>query len=125
MKTLLLLILFLLQGCATVLDQSHFKDLEVKEGIQSPKPVLTFWLAKSDYQKINTLCHKTDGKSEGYKLACATFDVDFDICDKDSSVSFCKYRELGVDLCVMITHTQTTYNILGHEVRHCFHKHFH
>jgi hypothetical protein len=120
-KTLILVLCFCLQGCASMLDKSHFQDLTVKEGEQSPRPVVIWWLTVSDTQKLQEICKK----AEGYKLACATWDIDFSVCQKDNTLSFCKFKDERFDFCVMITHTQTTYNILGHEVRHCFHKHFH
>ena len=121
MKTLLLVLCTLLQGCATVLHQDQFQDLVVQKGEQSPKPVLIWWLSEDDTQRLQELCKG----AEGYKLACAKWDVDLSVCEKNNNLSFCRFKSLDVELCVIITPTKTSYKVLGHEVRHCFHKHFH
>ena len=86
-----------LSGCASMLqlDPEHFETFEVKQGVQSPHPVVIQWHAATSYEEIQELCKGYPG----LKFGCAV---------------------THKNVCLIVTHVKTAHKVNGHEMRHCF-----
>lgn len=100
MKAAALLAPLMLTGCASMLqlDISQFSTFEVKQGVQSPHPVVVQWHATDDLAEIQELCKE----APGLKVGCAI---------------------MRYNVCLIVTQTKTAHETLGHEARHCFEWH--
>ena len=109
MKYLLILVLVVLTGCATgptntvVLNFNEDQRFTTPAGVTARRIV---WVTLS-YEELQTKCLSITGTRPGaFKrfLGCAA---------------------IGGQSCTVYTATDTNHQLLGHEVRHCFHGNFH
>lgn len=94
MRLLYLVLVLLLPGCTVYPDMSQFRGFEVEPGVQAPYPVVVQWFAASSYTEIQELCHRA---GDGFKIGCT-------ICERN--------------VCLVVTHANSAYEVLGHEGRH-------
>ena len=123
MKTIFSLLLSLmLTGCATIhiADEKLFTGLEVDKGLQGKGAVAVYWITYDSVEELRTKC-----KQVSY-AACAHSNVTKQGCLKAHKDPMkCKDMLEGIEYCVIMTLKKTSYAILGHETRHCFHGKFH
>ena len=117
-----LLLCLLLTACGTIrpADPDLFTGLEVQPGVQGSGAVAVVWVTYDSYAELWEQC-----KQQGV-LGCAYDKSTKAGClraNKDPSK--CKDMLEGIEYCVIMTLTGTSYALLGHEVRHCFHGKFH
>lgn len=121
-KTLLLAIALLLSGCGTiyVADEKLFAGLEVDNGLQGKGAVAVYWITYDTveelHEKCNSVSHTACAHPGGTKASCL---------ENHKDPTKCKHMLEGIEYCVIMTLKQTSYAVLGHEARHCFHGHFH
>jgi len=109
-RYLILVLLIFLSGCASnissawVFENQHFYQAE------GSSKIILQWIRVSD-QQLQTVCRPKDKK--------LIFDKVFLGCAAVSPGT------VGVPVCVIYTSTNTTHQIFGHELRHCFQGRFH
>jgi hypothetical protein len=109
MRYLLVLIILALTGCATNPTNTVVLNFNEDQRFTTPAGVMgrrIVWVAMS-HEDLQKKCLALTGHRTGaFKmfLGCATYD----------QVS-----------CTVYTGTDTNHQLLGHEVRHCFHGNFH
>jgi hypothetical protein len=109
-RYLILVSLVFLAGCASnisnawVFENQHFYQAE------GSSKIILQWIRVSD-QQLQTVCRPKDKK--------IIFDKVFLGCAAVSPGT------AGVPACVIYTSTNTTHQIFGHELRHCFQGRFH
>ena len=113
MKYLILVSLVFLSGCASNISSvwifENFENQHFYQAEGSNKIILQ-WIRVSD-QQLQTVCRPKDKKLIFNKvfLGCAAVTP----------------GTVGMPVCVIYTSTNTTHQIFGHELRHCFQGRFH
>jgi len=113
MKYLILVSLVFLSGCASNISSAwifgNFENQHFYQAEGSNKIILQ-WIRVSD-QQLQTVCRPKDKKLIFNKvfLGCAAVTP----------------GTVGMPVCVIYTSTNTTHQIFGHELRHCFQGRFH
>ena len=108
MKWLLLTVLVLLQGCSTQLNLRNY-TLQENQNFHQPAGkanMIVRWLTVSD-ERLQAICAAVTDKIYAGKVFLG-----------------CTGKTSG-GTCVIHTSTDTTHQILGHELRHCFQGNFH
>ena len=122
MKTILTLLLcFMLSACNTLrpADPGLFTGLQVQQGVQG-KAVAVYWITYDSYTELWQKCN-----NKSY-VGCSHYGATKSSCEamhKDPMK--CKDMLEGIEYCVIMTLKHTSYALLGHETRHCFHGNFH
>lgn len=123
MKTLsTLLLCLLLTACGTIrpADPGLFTGLQVQPGVQGKGAVAVYWVTYDSYAELWQKCNNTS------YVGCSHYGATKSSCEAaNKDPSKCKDMLEGIEYCVIMTLTGTSYNLLGHEVRHCFHGKFH
>lgn len=123
MKTILTLLLScMLSACGTiyVADEKLFTGLEVDKGLQGKGAVAVYWITYDSVDELREKC-----KSVSY-TACAHPGGSKELCLKShKDPTKCRDMLEGIEYCVIMTLKHTSYALLGHETRHCFHGNFH
>ena len=113
MRYLILVSLVFLSGCASNISSAwifgNFENQHFYQAEGSNKIILQ-WIRVSD-QQLQTVCRPKDKKLIFNKvfLGCAAVTP----------------GTVGMPVCVIYTSTNTTHQIFGHELRHCFQGRFH
>lgn len=107
MKWLLLTVLVLLQGCSTQLDLRNYSLQEDQNfhHAEGKTNIAVRWIRVSDV-RLQEICSAATGTIYTGKVFLG-----------------CAYTSHGT--CIIHTSTDTTHQILGHELRHCVQGNFH